>query len=311
MTKPPNPITQGLRSVARDPVIYLVEILWRWCFIAAASFLVFSVAAFLLNSIRMTEPLLAALRSHDPQKLGGVLILVPIFLGNKLIVALTAVPLGIAAVWTIFSTLGRGITVKRLRSGMTCLGFGSVLAIQAMRAFLTWLCVVLLVAAGFMATRIATRGPKPDLALFYLIAMPSVLLLSIFWVVGNWYLSLAVIFGREAQNFRASLRDARQTVRRQLSDFAGTGFVFLLLRVVVLLVALAICGLASSMAGTSPQAYFALTMVVALAYLAISYFLYMARMAAYLALAAAHVEPGGPKLVTPLSSLPAGNSTSL
>jgi len=76
-------------------------------------------------------------------------------------------------------------------------------------------------------------------------------------------------------------------------------------------VALAVCGLTSKMAGSSPQTYFTLLMVVALAYFAVSDFLYMSRMAAYLALAAAHVEPGGPKLVPSSSALPLGDSPSL
>jgi hypothetical protein len=52
-------------------------------------------------------------------------------------------------------------------------------------------------------------------------------------------------------------------------------------------------------------------MIVSLAYFAVADFLYMARMAAYLALAAAHVEPAGPKLVTPSSALPLENTSPL
>jgi hypothetical protein len=180
-----------------------------------------------------------------------------------------------------------------------------------LRAFVAWLAAVLLIAAIVGEALIATRGPKPDLALYYLLVTPSVLVISVVWLILNWYLSLAVIFGRQGQSFLGAFRLARQTVRRQRSDFAGTGFVFLLLRAVILLVALAICGLTSKMAGTSPQTYFTLLMVVALVYCAVSDFLYMSRMAAYLALAAAHVEPGGPKLVPSSSVLPAENSPSL
>ena len=121
--------------------------------------------------------------------------------------------------------------------------------------------------------------------------MPSVVVIGAFWLTFNWYFSLAAFFGREGQNFRGALRQARQTIRQQRPDFAGTGFVFLLFRLVVLLIATAICGLTSGMIGSSPQSYFVLLMIVSLAYFAIADFLYMARMAAYLALAAAHVDP--------------------
>jgi hypothetical protein len=159
--------------------------------------------------------------------------------------------------------------------------------------------------------RIATHGPKPDLLLFYLMMMPSAVLIAAFWLVCNWYLSLAAIFGREEQTFLGATRQARQTVRLQRSDFAGTGFVFLLVRIALLLMVVALCGLTSGMAGTAPQNYFVLLMVVLLAYLAAAYFFYMSRMAAYLALAAARVGPGGPKLVTASSTLPVENSTPL
>ena len=124
----------------------------------------------------------------------------------------------------------------------------------------------------------------------------------------NWYLSLAVIFGREGQSFRGAFRQARQTVRLQRSDFAGTGFVFLLFRIVALLVALAICGLTSRhVTARRRKPISRCVMIVTLVWCAISDFLYMARMAAYLALAAAHVEPGGPKLVVSSPTAPAEN----
>jgi hypothetical protein len=65
------------------------------------------------------------------------------------------------------------------------------------------------------------------------------------------------------------------------------------------------------MVGSSPQGYFTLLIIVSLAYFAIADFLYMARMAAYLALAAAHVDPAGPKLMATSSALPVENTTPL
>jgi len=171
---------------------------------------------------------------------------------------------------------------------------------------------VLLFAAMFGEALIASRGPQPDLLLYYLMVLPSVVLIGSFWLTVNWYLSLAAIFGREGQSFRGALRQARQTVSQQRSDFAGTGFVFLLFRVVALLIATAICGLTSGMVGSSPQGYFTLLIIVSLAYFAIADFLYVARMAAYLALAAAHADPAaGPTLVATSSAMPVENTPTL
>jgi len=313
MSKPPNPITQGLRAVTRDPAIFLVEILWRWSFAILACLLVAGVGVMLLGPLHVGHAWDTAWRSRDPQRMGQVVVAVVLLLGVKVILlAAIGVPLAIALIWGILSALGRFVTVKRLRAGLTSLRFRTILALQLLRAFIGWLCLVLLFAAMFGEALIATRGPQPDLLLYYLMVLPSVVVISSFWLTVNWYLSLAAIFGREGQSFRGALRQARQTVRQQRSDFAGTGFVFLLFRVVVLLIATAICGLTSGMVGSSPQSYFTLLIIVSLAYFAVADFLYMARMAAYLALAAAHVGPAaGPTLVATSSAMPVENTPTL
>jgi hypothetical protein len=309
-SKPPNPITQGLRAVTRDPTIFLVEILWRWSFAILACLLVAGIGLMLLGPLHIGHRWDMAVSSRDPQRVAQLIVAVVFLLGIKVImIAVIGVPLAIALIWSILSALGRFVTVKRLRASQTSLRFRSIFALQLLRGFLGWFSFVLLLTAMLGEMLIATRGPQPDLLLYYLMMMPSVVLISAFWLTVNWYLSLAAIFGREGQSFRGALRQARQTVRQQRSDFAGIGFVFLLFRVIVLLIATAICGLTSGMVGSSPQSYFTLLIIVSLAYLAVADFLYMARMAAYLALAAAHVDPAaGPKLVATSSALPVENT---
>ena len=312
MSKPPNPITQGLRAVTRDPAIFLVEILWRWSFAVLACLLVVAIGLTLLGPLHIGNHWDTAWRSRDPQRMGQVVLAVLLLLGVKVIMTVAiAVPLAIALLWSILSALGRFVTLKRLRAGLTSLRFRSILALQFLRGLVGWFSFILLFAATFGEALIASRGPKPDLLLYYLMMLPSVILISAFWLTLNWYLSLAAIFGREGQSFRGAFRQARHTVRLQRPDFAGTGFVFILFRTVALLIATAICGLTSGMAGSSPQGYFVLLMIVSLAYFAVADFLYMARMAAYLALAAAHVDPAGPILVAASSTLPVENPTPL
>lgn len=312
MSKPPNPITQGLRAVMRDPVIFLVEILWRWSFALLACLLVAGVGLMLLGPLHVGKAWDTAWGSRDPQRMGQFLVVIVLLLGIKVIaIAVIGLPLAIALIWGILAALGRFVTIKRLRSGLTSLCFRTVFALQLLRGLISWFALVLLFATTIGEALIATRGTQPDLVLYYLMVMPTVVLIGVSWLILNWYLSLAAIFGRDGQSFRGALRQARQTVRQQRSDFAGTGFVFLLFRTVVLLIALTICGLTSGMAGTAPQSYFVLLVVVSLAYFAVADFFYMARMAAYLALAAAHVDPAGPKLVATSSALPVENTTPL
>lgn len=295
--------------VSRDPLIFMLEILWRWSFALLACLLLVAVGAMLLGPLPIVKRWPEVWNSHDPQLIGAFFVGIVFRLGSKLIIAAVAVSIAIALVWAVLSGLGRSVIVKRLRSGATSLRFRSVMALQFLRGFLAWFCGMFLTAVVIAEITIAIHGPKPDLVLLYLMAMPSIILIGGFWLMTNWYLTLAVIFGRDGQSFRGAFRQARQTVAKQRPDFAGTGFVFLLLRVAILLIAVAICGLTSKMAGPSPQTYFTLVVVVAAVYFAISDFLHMARMAAYLALAAAHVEPGGPKLVVSSAGVPLENSS--
>ena len=312
MSKPPNPITQGLRAVTRDPAIFLVEILWRWSFAVLACLLVVAIGLMLLGPLHIGNHWDTAWRSRDPQRMSQVVLAVLLLLGVKVIMTVAiAVPLAIALLWGILSALGRFVTVKRLRAGLTSVRFRSILALQFLRGLVGWFSFILLFAATFGEALIASRGPKPDLLLYYLMMLPSVILISAFWLTLNWYLSLAAIFGREGQSFRGAFRQARHAVRLQRSDFAGTGFVFILFRTVALLIATAICGLTSGMAGSSPQGYFVLLMIVSLAYFAISDFLYVSRMAAYLALAAAHSERDVAELLEESSRPHAGQSSPL
>src|SRR6185312_2402346 len=280
MSKPPNPITQGLRAVMRDPAIFLVEILWRWSFALLACMLVAGVGMMLLGPLHVGHAWDTAWRSRDPQRMGQLLLAIILLLGAKLIIAAIAVPFAIALLWGILAALGRFVTIKRLSSGLTALRFRTVFALQLLRGLVSWFALILLFATTIGEALIATRGTQPDLVLYYLMVMPSVVLIGASWLIVNWYLSLAAIFGREGQSFRGAFRQARQTVRQQRSDFAGTGFIFLLFRTIILLIVVAICGLASGMAGTAPQSYFVLLIFVSLTYFAIADFLYMARMAA-------------------------------
>src|SRR6478672_7696134 len=209
MSKPPNPITQGLRAVTRDPAIFLVEILWRWSFAILACLLVAGVGVMLLGPLHVGHAWDTAWRSRDPQRMGQLLVTVLLILGMKAVVAALAIPVAIAFLWGILSALGRFVTVKRLRAGLTSLRFRTILALQLLRAFIGWLCLVLLFAAMFGEALIASRGPQPDLLLYYLMVLPSVILISSFWLTVNWYLSLAAIFGREGQSFRGALQIGR------------------------------------------------------------------------------------------------------
>ncbi|HKD80724.1 MAG TPA: hypothetical protein VKH81_13580 [Candidatus Angelobacter sp.] len=290
MTRPPNPIAQGFRAVTRDPAVFLLEILWRWTFAISAIFLLAITGIVLLGPLHIGPSLSLALNTRDASRLGIILLSIVLQLGSKLIAAAIVLPFVIALIWSLLSASIRRISVRRLRPSAAPVGFRPMLALQFLRSFNTWIGCVLLIAALAGAIRLAVLGSTPNPVLFNQVAAPSVLVIAILWLFFNWYLSLAAIFGVEGQNFRQAFHNARQAVRGQRSDFAGTGFVFLLLRLVLLLIVLAVCGLASGMMATAPEGYSVLVAVTALVYFAVSDFLYVSRMASYLALKSALEE---------------------
>ncbi|HEY7404211.1 MAG TPA: hypothetical protein VIB39_11860 [Candidatus Angelobacter sp.] len=288
MTQPPNPIMQGLRAIRRDPAVFLLEILWRWSFAAVVVLIIFFAAALLLDKTH-TDSLTRALQTKDPRMIGTTLFFTWLLLGVKAIVAVIIAPLVIALVWTLFVTPARRITARRLRAAAP-LKFGAMLMLQFVRAFSTWIAYLLLVGGVALAIHFATSGPRYDPVLFYVVGSAAVVVITLLWLVLNWYLSVAAIFGREGQSFLSAFRHARSTVRAQRSDFAGTGLIFLVLRLILLAVVVAICGLTAGMQASAPASYALLVMIVAVIYFVISDVLYVWRMASYVALAAALEE---------------------
>ena len=288
MTQPPNPITQGFRTIRRDPAVFLLEIVWRWSFAAVAVLILFFAGTILLDKMH-TDSLTRALQTKDPQMIGTTLLFTWLLLGIKAIVAMIVVPLVIALVWTCFITPARRITARRVRASIP-LSFGSMFMLQFIRAFATWIAYLLLIGGVVLGIRFATSGPQYDPVVFYTVASTATAIIAIIWLALNWYLSLAAILGREGQSFLGAFRQARSSVRQQFSDFAGTGFLFLLMRLALLAIVVAVCGLTAGMQASAPGSYGFLVVTLALIYFAVSDVLYVWRMASYVALTAASEE---------------------
>jgi hypothetical protein len=285
MNRPPNPITQGFRAASHDLAIVLLEILWRWSFAMVAVLLVFLAGIVLLGPLHVADSFLAALRSQNTSKMGIIVLSVVLTLGTKLWIAFMVVPVVLAIIWSLLAAAVRRITVRRLGFTQEPLGFGSMLAVQWLRALNTLIALFLLIAALVWAFHTATSG-RFDLFRFYSICVPAIVLIGLVWLALNWRLSQTALFGRKRQGLGAALRQSRLTVRRHRSDFAGIAFIFFLLRLVLLMIAVSIIGLTSSMMARTPESYFALMAVVVLAYCVVADFFYVARTAAYMALAA-------------------------
>src|SRR5437588_3011382 len=207
MTQPPNPIMQGLRLAWRRPATFLLEILWRWSFGILAFLIVFIALTALLQPLHVTDRLLSALRAQDLRILGMIGVMIIFRFGTTLGGVLLAIALGLTLLWSLFAAPVRRIVTQRLGSP-SAMGFSSMLAVQWARAMVFLFAVLLLLTAAVGGLYVATRSSQPDLFRFYMICAPSTALVLVLWLVLNWYLSIAAIFGQEQHGFRKALQVA-------------------------------------------------------------------------------------------------------
>ena len=289
MTPPPNPIAQGFRAISRNLPVFFLEIVWRWSFAAIAVLLAFWACRSMLTQLQVIDWVVSAWRMQNYRMLalaGLSIVIKPLAQLLPVLLEIVALAFALGILWSILAALARRISLLRIEPTRRPLGFGGMLVVQWLRALLTILSSLLWLAALLGAIYLATKGSHIELGRFYLIAIPTTVVMAILWLIVNWYLSQAAIFGRAGQGFPSAFREARRNIRRHASDFAGISFIFVLLRIVLALIALAIIGLTSSMMATAFMSYVKLCAAVVLAYCFIADFLYLARMAACLALAA-------------------------
>jgi hypothetical protein len=310
--RPPNPITQGFRVALRNLPVALLEVVWRWSYIVVAALLAFWACRIMLEQLQLADWVLSAWRTQNYRLLalaGLSIVIKPLPSLLPVILELIALAFGLGLLWSLLAASARRITLRRLEPARPPLGFFAMLLVQWLRALFTILGSLLWLASLLTAVYFATKGTHIELGRFYLIVIPAAVVIAIFWLIVNWYLSQAAIFGRKGQGLASALRAARRSVRRHTSDFAGIAFLFFLMRLVLALIGLAIIGLTSSMMATAFASYVKLCVTVVLAYSFIADFLYLARMAAYRALAA-QPDPLAAEMGIVDPELPVENSSS-
>jgi hypothetical protein len=279
---PKNPLTYGFRAIRRDRALVFVEILWRWCFGAMAFAILFGATLTLLGSVTITQSDASALRSHDPLLMAQSLLHTLVGLRSEHGNATALVLLAVTILWIALGAMGRAHTLNRLSGGGARLR--SIIALHGLRALFLWLAVIALVEALAWDARVAGHGRTSDVFLYSALSVWSAILIGALWLVVNWHLSLAATCcAKHAGGFVRGIRQALGLVRSHSADLAGVSLVFAVLRLIVVALAFVLWMLPSRMIATSPQAYFAWVVLVTLGYSVAADFLYIARMAAHLA----------------------------
>jgi len=300
-------VRAGFRAVLRQPAVVLGEIAWRWAFGAAAWTLVIFALRRILTHVDVTQAELLIARRSDillvADACARILAQVLPQLARECLVLAPA----IAILWIAAATVGRAITLGALLSTearepgeeasshppiptlsrqnraeegwATRPHFSSLLMLNCLHAGFMFVAIVAFFG-GLLFAGLAFPSQNP--AVTALIGVLLATLVGFFWSLVNWFLALAPIWiVRDGRPALKSVGDSLDLFHRSPSTYLGIASAIGLLRAAALLGAV-IAGFVAAQG--SPAAAVAGSVVIALLYFAAADSLYIARLAAYIAL---------------------------
>jgi hypothetical protein len=315
--KPRSPTLEGFRAILRRPSFGFAEIAWRWSFGAAAGvLLVFSFFEY-LDTLRVSNGDLVLLRTRHPILISRAVL--DIFRGSsfRLLETLAVLAVTLGAAWVVVASLGRAATLSALVAQFRgsdgaslhyekkSWGLPSLVALNffrlgaALAAVIGYLAAVLLGAA-------ASRPSDPSPGSAFLIMLTIIMLVWFAWSIVNWFLSLAAVFVvAHGQDTFGSITAAVGLCLARPGSIFAVGTWFGLAHITAFVVATSVVGFPLGFAAVLPAAaVLGGVLLVTLLYFIIADFLYIGRLAAYVAL----VElPEAPAVLSDLG--PATEST--
>lgn len=319
--KPRSPTLEGFRIIFQRPAFGLAEIAWRWSFGGAAALLF--VMSFLeyLDTLQVSRGDLFLLRTRHPALISQAI--AHIFGGSAVRVVKTSVVLALALAvgWIIIAGLGRAATIERLlehfrqQSHLSDVraaekptrdwSLRSILGLNCFRAGVT-----LAAIGGFFTAFIlggaASTAENPSPGAAFLIMLGLISLVWMVWSVLNWILSMAPIFViRDRQDVFASIAASTDLCRDRTGSVFAAGVWFGLAHVAVFFVATTVVAFPLGLSRVLPPGVIlGGVLLVTLLYFAAVDFLYMGRLAAYVAM----IELPEAKAVESRSQLPVRNA---
>lgn len=282
-----SPFRFGIRRAARDPLLVMAEIGWRWAFGAAALASTIYALGRLLATTQLSDGTLLALYSGTPILIANAVARILEDAWPRLVVALAILLPAMAMLWTFASAAGRAATLKALldRSAVSMralFGLSFLRAGLALAGVLAWLGAF--IVAGLIAVRNEASSPGAFLVVFVSLGF----LVSALWTLLNWYLSLAPLFAvRDGRDTLAALGEAVRVVRRNRNAFSAVSGAFGMLHLVAFVSGTMLALMSLSLLGVlRGEIVLTLMGVVTLGYFALADFLYIARLAAYARIAA-------------------------
>jgi hypothetical protein len=308
-----SPILEGFRTILRRPSFGLAEISWRWSFGAAAAMLLtFSLFEY-LDTLPVTRLDYLLLKTRHPTLVGQAM--AHIFRGSsaRMVRASIVLAVGLAVAWILLAALARAATIKALVArfreasqddrARKSWGMRSLLGLNFFRVAAA-LAAALGGVGALLLGGIASSPGQPAPGATGLLVLASLFLVWLAWLVVNWFLSLASVFAVAAQRDTfGSIAAAVQLCRDQAGAVFAAGTWFGLAHIVAFFMATSIVAFPLGFAGFFPPAVvLGGVLLVTLFYFAVVDFLYMGRLAAYVAMVELPLDPVALQGAAPLIS---------
>jgi hypothetical protein len=295
--KPRSPTLEGFGAIFRRPSLGLAEIAWRWSFGAAATLLLAFAFFTFLDTLPVGKAELLLLRTGQPLLIWRAV--ARMFRGSafRAVGTVILLTLMLSAAWIVIASLGRAATVKALLAHFRESGVSvprddekswrlrSIFALNFFRLGATLAAAVGSVAAVLLAAA-ASRPPHPAPGSSLLIFLTVAVLVWLAWSTLNWFLSLAPIFvvARGEDTFGAIAAAVDLSRNRAGSVFAA-GTWFGLAHLTIFVLASSIGAFPLDFAPYLPKGVvLGGVLLVSLLYFAVADFLYVGRLAAYVAM---------------------------
>ena len=301
-----SPTAEGFRAVFRRPSLAAAEISWRWASGAAATSVFFFGLFEYLSTLPVSNGELLFLRSRQPYLVSQALAHILQGTGRRALAAVMVAALLLALLWIVLGSLGRLATVRVLldyfkeraeslppasdrendREVPVATGpFAPLVRINFLRATVGLAAVLGVVGASIVAGFVSpAANPQPGLAFLVFVALLTVVVV-ICWAL-NWLLSLAGMFaardGMEPLNaIDAAVSFCRERTSAVFAVSTWTGLAHL----VAFVCATMAVSMPLGLAGALPWRLVVLSMaLLTLVYFLVADWLYVARLAGYVAI---------------------------
>ena len=306
-----SPTLDGFRLVFRTPSVLLAEITWRWAFGAAAIGLTtFTVGRF-LDTLPVSHGDLLFLRSGQPFLVSQALAHIFRGSGPRLVAAVLVLGFALVILWNLAASLGRKATLDSLLAQFAPdrdiqTGIGSLAGLNFLRTALALAALLGYLGASILASFVSSEAhPRPGLSVLLFLMLAG--MVAVLWAAVNWYLSLAAVFAaRGSEDTFSSLGAAIDLCRQRTGSVSAVSFWYSLLHLAAFVAATTVVFFPIALLGLLPVGVVLIAVVlVTLFYFVVADWLYISRLAAYVAV----VEAPEPVAVTvPNISLPAAPS---